>query len=342
MSEAKSIPKTMANVKVGLPCEAVTNYLLPLVRRLLARELVNSHGISQVQAAKILGVTQPAVSNYLSHEFGVRRNPLEEGEEEVRVMAETLAKDIVDNRITQMDMMRAICGLCVRMRSGGLICAVHGESVPSIDPFQCSYCIRDLAELRQRPLQDYKFIEEVRRAIMLIEGSRDMTALIPEIGMNIAYAKPDAEDIQDVVGIPGRIHPVSGRPRASSQPQLGGSNHVARAVLTMMQFDSSLRSAISLKFDWEFIEICKEMGLVVSFFDRKEEPLEVKNVDGRTIPWGVKHAVQGMERSPDVIYDSGDLGKEPMIFVYDHAAYDVAQLSVRIAQEYSGRRNKQK
>lgn len=338
MSESKTNPQAPINVKVGLPCEAVTNYLLPLVRRLLAQELVNRHGMSQVRTAKILGVTQPAISNYLSTELRLRRSPLEDGLEEVREMVKALAQDLLNGRLTQFELMNRICGLCVRMRSGGPICAIHGEDVPAIEAYQCSFCIIDQADLRQRSLEEYEFVEEVRRAVRILEGSRDMASLIPEIGLNVTYAKPEAESVEDVVGVPGRIHPVSGRPRASNPPEFGGSNHVARAVLTMMKFEPSLRSAISLKFDWEFVEICKNMGLVVSFYDRREEPPEVKSVDGRTIPWGVRRAVEEIGSAPDVIYDLGDLGKEPMIFLYGRTASDVAGVSDRIAKEYVRRR----
>jgi len=97
----------------------------------------------------------------------------------------------------------------------------------------------------------------------------------------------------------------------------------------------SLRSAISLRFDWELVEICKELGLVVSSYDRKEEPQEVKSIDGKTIPWGVRRAVKGMDQIPEVIYDLGDLGKEPMIFLYGHTATEVAQTRARSIRSFS-------
>jgi hydroxymethylpyrimidine/phosphomethylpyrimidine kinase len=342
MSKRSTDQVSTGNIVIGLPCEYVTAHLLPLVRRLLAQELVNKHGMSQIWTAKVLNVTQPAVSNYLHSETRLRRGALEEGVEDARNAMEGLAEDLINGRLTQFDAMRRVCGLCVQMRGSGPICSMHGEDIPSILPGQCSFCLRDLTEIRQKPLDDFEYVEEVRRAIRQIERTREMTALIPEIGMNIVYARPGAESVEDVVGVPGRIHPVGGRPRASSPPALGGSNHVARAVLTMMQFEPSLCSAISLRFDWEFVEICKELGLVVSSYDRKEEPRDVKSVDGRTIPWGVRRAVEGMDQIPEVIYDLGDLGKEPMIFLYGHTATEVAQTSVRIAQLYSRRHSNRK
>jgi hydroxymethylpyrimidine/phosphomethylpyrimidine kinase len=174
----------------------------------------------------------------------------------------------------------------------------------------------------------------------MIEATEEMAALIPEIGMNIVYAKPEASAMEEVVGVPGRIRPLRGSPRASSAPEFGGSSHVSRAVLKMMRYEPSTLSAISLKFEGNLVEICRENGLTVSFFDRREEPPEVKRVDGRTIPWGVRRAVEAIRGAPDVVYDEGDIGKEPMIFLFGRTPQEVANRVIRIATEYAERRKK--
>ena len=337
MLERKTHPQDItADIRLRLPCEVLIEHLLPLIRRMLAKELVDRHGMSQVQASRILGVTQPAVSNYLRSESRVRRE-LEGSLGEVKIMVESFSEDLIKGRLTQVEALKRICSLCIQMRNRGPICRIHGENIPFIQPDRCSFCLMDLAAVRRRSLEEYEVVENVRWAVQMIEETQELAALIPEIGMNIAYAKPEAAGVKEVVGVPGRIRPIRGVPRASSSPEFGGSSHVARAVLTMMRFESSLRSAISLKFDWGVVEVCRGMGLVVSFFDRSEEPPEVKRVDGRTIPWGVERAVERIGRGPDVIYDLGDVGKEPMIFLFGPTALEVAQLAARVAREYAGR-----
>jgi len=334
-ANAREVP---ANIKLRLPCEVVTEHLLPLMRRQLAHELVNRRGVSQLQAAKILGVSQPAVSSYL-HSQPKTRGELEESFEEIDGVVKNFSEDLLRGRLTQVEALRKICSLCVQMRNRGALCSIHSEDIPFLQPDRCSLCLSDLTAVRERSLEEYEVVENVRLALQLIEGTRELAMLIPEIGMNIAYAKPMAVNIEEVVAVPGRIRPIGGRPRAAGSPEFGGSSHVARAVLTMMRFEPSLRSAISLKFDWEVVEVCKHFGLVVSYFDRSEEPVEIKMVDGRTIPWGVELAVKRSEKIPSVIYDLGDVGKEPMIFLFGSAALEVAQLAVRVGREYAGRRN---
>jgi len=339
MLERKPNPQEIpADIRLRLPCEVLTEHLLPMIRRMLAKELVNRHGMSQVKASRILGVTQPAVSNYLRSEPRVRRE-LEASLGEVKRMVESLSEDLLKDRLTQVEALKRICSLCIQMRNRGPICRIHGENIPSLQPDRCFFCLTDLSAIKRRSLEEYEVVENVRWAVQLIEETRELTPLIPEISMNIAYAKPGATGLEDVVGVPGRIRPIRGYPQASSPPELGGSSHVASAVLTMMRFEPSTCSSINLKFDWEVVEICRGMGLVVSFYDRSEEPPEVKRVDGRTIPWGVERAVERIGRRPDVIYDLGEPGKEPMIFLFGPTALEVAQLAVRVAREYSSMRS---
>lgn len=51
-------------------CEISTRYILPTVRGLIARILVEEYGFSQSHAAEILGITQAAVSYYISSKRG--------------------------------------------------------------------------------------------------------------------------------------------------------------------------------------------------------------------------------------------------------------------------------
>ena len=58
----------------------------------------------------------------------------------------------------------------------------------------------------------------------------------------------------------------------------------------------------------------------------------------RTIPWGVRRAVEAIGGAPDVVYDEGDIGKEPMIFLFGRTPQEVANRVIRIATEYAERR----
>ncbi|MCI4433496.1 MAG: bifunctional hydroxymethylpyrimidine kinase/phosphomethylpyrimidine kinase, partial [Nitrosopumilus sp.] len=77
-----------------------------------------------------------------------------------------------------------------------------------------------------------------------------------------------------------------------------------------------VRSAINLKYDKEDIAKPIKEGLIISSYDRSEEPRKVKNKEGSSIIWGIKTALEKSEKQPDVIYHKGDFGKEPMTIVF--------------------------
>jgi len=52
------------------PCEKVLWYILPAIRKELVRSLVQEHGFTQREAARLLGLSDAAVSQYLSKKRG--------------------------------------------------------------------------------------------------------------------------------------------------------------------------------------------------------------------------------------------------------------------------------
>jgi len=325
-----------APVILRLPCELVINHLLPALRISLAKELVRNAGMSQVETARILGITQPAVYNYLRSRAKLA-GALSQRVEEVEAVAQGLAKDISRGGIIQQEAMRRVCRLCLELRTDGPLCRIHESTAPELGRQTCSFCLQDLVGERGKSLEEYEVLENVRQAVRLIEGSTAFPALVPEIGTNIVMAKVNAKSPSDVVGVQGRIHVAVGKARATGPPAFGGSSHIASAVLTAMKHDPSTRAALNIRYDPTAIKICEEMGLLISSFSRREEPPEIKRVDGKTIPWGIRRAIEKVGRLPDVVYDLGDIGKEAMVFLFRATAFDAAYLANRIAEEYHRR-----
>lgn len=186
-----------------------------------------------------------------------------------------------------------------------------------------------------REASRYEVWDNVREALRILEGSPEVSKLIPQVRTNIAMATPYAEDISDVVGVPGRLTEVEGRVKASSPPSFGGSLHVARAILTMMGHDPTIRAAMNLRYSEAILDACASLGLTVSSYDRREEPEEIKKMEGMTVPWGIEQAIKKVGKAPDVIYHRGDWGKEPVITIFGRSSVNVAKLAVRIARRLS-------
>jgi hydroxymethylpyrimidine kinase/phosphomethylpyrimidine kinase len=186
---------------------------------------------------------------------------------------------------------------------------VDGEDLSNVivvDPIQ-----------RVRKDADRHFVlENVKEAVKILQNTPQFKDVIPEVGTNIGMAIEGAENEHDVAAVDGRIIPTKEGMHAGCV-DFGVSSHVARMILTMMQQDKKKRSAINVKYSSEIIDACKGVGLRVSSFEREKEPVGL-----RTMDWGVREA--SIEISPDVIFDRGAVGKEPMIRIFGNTAVEVA------------------
>ncbi|MGZ7049858.1 MAG: thiamine-phosphate synthase family protein [Methanobacterium sp.] len=178
-------------------------------------------------------------------------------------------------------------------------------------------------------------IENLEKATQILESCPEFSQFIPEVRTNIVMAEEDAENVNEVAGIPGRITTVHGRPKAFMKPEFGVSSHMARLVLSIMRHDSSRRSAMNIIYNSKIIEICNKLGLKVSYYDRNEEPESVQKVEGGTIPWGVEESIKRIGEVPDIIYHQGAWGKEPSISITGTSAVEVAKMGVCLAKLYN-------
>lgn len=162
----------------------------------------------------------------------------------------------------------------------------------------------------------YFVLENVKEAVTMLKETPNFKNHIPEVGTNIGMAIADAKSEHDVAAVDGRIITAKEGVHAGCV-DFDVSSHVARLVLTMMKHDKTKRSAINVKYTSELIEACEELGLTVSSFDRAKEPAGAKTMD-----WGVREA--SVVFSPDVVYDLGAVGKEPMVRIFGNTAVEVA------------------
>ncbi len=79
-------------------CEVFVKYVLPALRALIAELLMERYSLTQAEAAKLLGVTQPAVSNYLRKVRGTKLYSLFKKSPKVTEFAETVAKILISGR----------------------------------------------------------------------------------------------------------------------------------------------------------------------------------------------------------------------------------------------------
>jgi len=179
----------------------------------------------------------------------------------------------------------------------------------------------------------YEVIEALKESLKQLQKIPLIAKVFPEVRMNFVYALPYARSLMEVAGFPGRLTVINGKICAFTAPTFGVSHHMANIVLKAMEFDKSYRAAINIKFSSEIVAKAKALRYKVEGVSRTEEPPELKEIEGVSLPWLVEKAIKKRGSVPDLIYDKGDWGKEPMIRILGKNPYEVVEKLSNILKE---------
>lgn len=119
-------------------CEAVVFDILPAVRAIVATKLITDYGFSQTQAARRMGVSQPAISQYKRNLRGARSRILEKYPQ-VAELAGSIAVRIASGRDGGGTSTITFCELCRKIRLSGIGCEIHRSMDKSLSG--CNICI---------------------------------------------------------------------------------------------------------------------------------------------------------------------------------------------------------
>ncbi|MEM2319009.1 MAG: hypothetical protein QW142_06315 [Candidatus Bathyarchaeia archaeon] len=122
-----------------LPCEVAVKGLLPPVRAALAKQLMTKHGLKQVEAARLLGVSQPAISLYNRK---MRGKALDlEKDKTIEKLIEELADALAKGGVSHKDFTLKFCEICKAARAKGLLCSMHKILDPEFEIEKCHLCM---------------------------------------------------------------------------------------------------------------------------------------------------------------------------------------------------------
>ena len=178
----------------------------------------------------------------------------------------------------------------------------------------------------------FKVLQRIQEALDCLESIENLGHLIPETQSNIVFALEEANSIDDVAGVKGRIVRIGNRAKPTMHAQFGSSYHMANAILAYQKFNPKIRSAMNIKYDVRIKTICGSR-FRVSFYQREKEPRQIKVQDGRSIVWGITEALR-KKPGAEIIYHTGDIGKEAMTMIFGYEPFDVINKLKIILGEY--------
>ena len=134
-----------------LPSEIESKLLIPAVRAILSKELVIEKGLKEEEVARMLGITQAAVSNYLrgtrgDNELISKLMSLSE----IMSMIKEIGDDLSTNRAYTAKTLSKFIALCNYMRFSLIICDAHHSLERNIDEKVCEQCKIILTGTQQR------------------------------------------------------------------------------------------------------------------------------------------------------------------------------------------------
>jgi predicted transcriptional regulator len=115
-----------------IPCELIVWYVLPSIRRELAKELVEKHNLKQAEVARRFGVTDAAISQYLKAKRGTSKEIENSGQYEAfKREVEISAARIMEGS----DIVTETCRICDMVKKSGMLSKVYeihtGMQAPS-------------------------------------------------------------------------------------------------------------------------------------------------------------------------------------------------------------------
>jgi predicted transcriptional regulator len=123
---------------MSVPCEVAVKCVLPVVRAMVAKELMTVDGLRQVDVAKLLRVSQPAISLYGRN---MRGRAIDfENDEHIKRLVSDMAKALAAGNLSRRDLILRYCGICKVIRAKGLLCKLHKAFDSTIDVENCELC----------------------------------------------------------------------------------------------------------------------------------------------------------------------------------------------------------
>jgi predicted transcriptional regulator len=122
-----------------LPCEVGVRTVLPAVKALMARTIVEKHGLKEQQAADILGLSQSAVSRYINKGRGNLMSI--ENVPEVQKLIEEMTHSILYEPQKKQEILTLFCATCKTIRRKGLLCLLCKSKMNETWAESCTFCI---------------------------------------------------------------------------------------------------------------------------------------------------------------------------------------------------------
>ena len=100
-----------------LPCEKVSREVFPAVRAIVTKKLLQEYNLTQTAVAKLMGLSQPAISLYYRNSRGIKTKSLENNSQ-IMILIDNLVQNIKENK-KEEKIQECYCQICKYVRKIG-------------------------------------------------------------------------------------------------------------------------------------------------------------------------------------------------------------------------------
>ena len=301
------------------------NRFLPNVRGGLVHRLRRS-GFNQPTIAKMVGVTQSAVSQILhkdAQKYHAALLKMGLTREEVDLLLSLLEEDV------KLEPVRAVTTLYAfwrKLLGEGRLCTFHRAIRPELGT--CELCISQPAYLGADE-ERAKVLSKLNEAVRLLELNGVVSALMPQVSMNLVYSVANPRTISDIAGIPGRIVRFVDGVKAVGRPAFGGSHHLATVLLAVNSRNPAIRAAVNIKNDERIKMVVESLGLPNTTVQQGHV-----TVSEESIIDSVAGSVPKVDGRPVIVFHEGGYGYEPTTYIFGENPVELARLVISLARKY--------
>ena len=125
-------------MKIQMPQEIEVWYILPALRREMAKTMIKDYDLSQRDAARILGVTEAAISQYVNE----KRAKNVSFDKKTLSLIKSSVQRIISN---EHELLNELYKLSDFLKKSELVCQIHKKYDHNV-PHSCDICFRSIAE----------------------------------------------------------------------------------------------------------------------------------------------------------------------------------------------------
>jgi len=278
--------------------EIVVEEFLPTFRSMLA-EALRERDLTQSEVADLLGISQSAVSKYVHGEVGRNERLLADGR--LGELVDRLADGLASGEMSRVQALVEAEVFVRQLEQGGLLAQLHEERMPGLAEYgDDRFAIHD-PDSRVR--ESERVLASVRRGVRILENTSGFAGLVPAVGSNLAECLPDADSIEDVAAVPGRILDLEGSTAVPAEPAFGVSEHVAGVLLAARAGDSDARSVLNVAYSPDIVDRLESQEYATAEFDAEADIDEAIG------------AALADRPDANVLYQTGGYGVEPIVYI---------------------------